>query len=234
MSRFAIISAALVAGAVHAQEEPLVFTPPPGCVGDLTIQQRSCEVMHIYNCAADAAGERWNIIFDEYGPRYMGKVDRETQWLESYDLFPTQRYVLIQPSDDPLNLTELMEAGTDSYDFQQRGRDEVQRFVGYDRIVSESVVIDGETLLQTEFSMRRESTKEGDFSMTGTEYIVPRLRHFISGTYRMNRDGAIEEWDLSPIDFIYPGEPGFFATTPLYECEPTLARYASPTKGTDQ
>ncbi|MEL6464936.1 MAG: hypothetical protein AAFQ58_08195 [Pseudomonadota bacterium] len=236
MRGLAIIAAVMCAGAVHvhAQDDPLVFTPPAGCVGDLTIQGRSCEVTHIYNCAADTAGERWSITFDAFGPRYIGKVDRETQWLESYDLFPTKRYVLVQPADDPASLTELMETGVDSFDFQQRGPDEVQRFVGFDRIVSDSVVIDGETLLQTEFSVRRESTKDGDFTVTGTEYIIPRLRHFLSGSYRIDRDGTTTELELTPIDFIYSGEPGFFATTPLYECEPTLARYASPTKGTDK
>ena len=217
-----------------AQQDASRFYPPAGCTEILTIQSRGCEVTHLYTCEADADGEQWGITFDVDGPSNLGKIDYETQWVESYEMFPMRRFVLVEPPADPANMTELLETGVDSLDFQQRGPDGLNRYVGFDRVLPGEVVIDGETLLKTQFSMRSELANGTVFELEGNEYIIPRLRRFISGNYtRTDTDEPIS-WDNSPIDFVYPGEPGFFTKTPLYECEPTLARFASPKKGTDQ
>ena len=168
------------------------------------------------------------------GPIFLSKIDSETQWLESYDLFPTRREVLVQPAPDPASLTELLETGTDSYDFVQRSEDGPTRVVGFDRLTGDEVVIDGEPLLVTEFQARHETTSGTILELTGNEYVSVRHRRFLGGTYSGTGPNGSFESDGSPVDFIYPGEPGFFTKTPLYDCESSLARYVPTVKGYDQ
>lgn len=228
-----ILCAAVAAGSAHAQD-PNRFYPPDGCTAQLTVQSRSCGLSNIYTCEADAPGDSWRVEFDVDGPIFISKIDYETQWLESYDLFPTRREVLIQPADDPASLTELLETGIDAYDFVQRGESGPVRVVGFDRLTGEEVVIDGEPLLVTEFDARHETTDGIVLEVTGNEYVSVRHRRFIAGTYKGKGVNGSFEDDKSPIDFIYPGEPGFFSKTPLYDCEASLARYVPTVKGYDQ
>lgn len=232
--RYALsLCAVLMAGPVAAQD-PTLFYPPDGCTAELTVQSRSCSLSNIYTCEADQPGENWRVEFDVDGPFFISKIDYETQWLESYDLFPTSREVLVQPADDPASLTELLETGTDAYDFVQRGEAGPVRVVGFDRLTGEEVVIDGEPLLVTEFTARHETTDGVMLEVTGSEYVSVRHRRFIAGTYKGEGANGAYEIDKTPVDFIYPGEPGFFSKTPLYDCEASLARYVPTAKGYDQ
>jgi hypothetical protein len=210
------------------------FYPPEGCTGVVTVQTRGCVVNNIYTCEADQPGDSWRMMFNQDGPVFLSKIDRETQWLESYDLFPTRREVLRQPAPDPASLTELLETGIDTFDFTQTSEQRVTRIVGFDRLTGEDVVIDGEPLLGTEFSVRYEDSLGGNLKVTGREFVSVRHRRFISGVSTLNSGGEVEERDRTPIDFIYPGEPGFFSKTPEYECEASLARYVPIMKGSDQ
>jgi len=238
--RVITLALALMPTAVAAQDGSRYY-PPAGCTGTLTVQSRSCIVSHIYTCAADNPGESWRIQFDVDGPNFLSKIDAETQWLESYELFPTRREVLQQPAPDPASLSELLATGTDSYDFTQRSDGRPVRVVGFDRLTGDDVVIDGEPLLGTEFSARYEDTTGTYLEVSGREFVSVAHQRFISGTVTQTwlRDGASREWDRTPIDFIYPGEPGFFSKTPLYDCEASLASYRLPhrhstVKGYDQ
>jgi len=227
------LCAGVLAAPAFAQDA-LRFYPPVGCTPELTIQSRSCSVSNIYTCAADPPGDSWRIEFDVNGPIFLSRIDSETQWLESYDMFPMRREVLVQPAPDPASLTELLETGTDSYDFVQRGENGPVRVVGYDRLTGDEVVIDGEPLLVTEFNARHETTDGVVLELSGNEYVSVRHRRFIAGTYSGTGVNGSFETDGSPVDFVYPGEPGFFTKTPLYDCEASLARYAPIAKGYDQ
>ncbi|WP_299728088.1 hypothetical protein [uncultured Tateyamaria sp.] len=231
--RLLVILCAVLATPAVAQDGSR-FYPPEGCTPELTVQSRGCSVSNIYICSVDQPGENWRIEFDVDGPTFLSKIDSETQWLESYDLFPTYREVLVQPATDPASLTELLETGTDSYDFTQHGDSGPVRVVGYDRLTGEEVVIDGEPLLVTEFSARHETTDGVVLEITGNEYVSVRHRRFISGTYSGTGINGTFENDGTPVDFIYPGEPGFFTKTPLYDCESSLARFVPTLKGYDQ
>ncbi|WP_299684339.1 hypothetical protein [uncultured Tateyamaria sp.] len=212
------------------------FIPPVGCEGVVTVQSRGCELDNIYVCTADTPGDSWRVSFHEDGPKFIGRIDAETQWMESIDLFPTRREVIELPAADPASLSELLETGTDAFDFNMRGPGgEVTRVVGFDQLTGEEVVIDGEALLRTAFSARYESTTSGTTTITGNEYVSPALGRFLSGSYRhTSADGAVTEWANDPVDFIFPGEPGFFSKTPLYECEASLARFTPSHEGADQ
>lgn len=229
-----VLSAILISPMVLHAQEATRFFPPVGCTEVLTVQTRGCEVDHIYTCANDAPGDSWRVTFHVDGPVFMSKIDAETQWLESYDLQPYQRDVLVQPAPDPASFSELLETGTDTFDFTQRSPGGFKRVVGFDSLTGEEVVIDGEALLKTEFSARYESVSGPYLSVTGNEYVSTKFGRFFSGTYARVIDGQTDEWDNSPVDFIYPGEPGFFEKTPLYDCDVSLARYIPRLKGSDQ
>ncbi|MEM6371425.1 MAG: hypothetical protein AAF727_01405 [Pseudomonadota bacterium] len=231
--RAVILLGAVLAAPVSAQDADR-FYPPEGCTAQLTVQSRSCSVSNIYTCAADQPGDSWRVEFDVDGPIFMSKIDSETQWLESYDLFPTRREVLVQPAADPASLSELLETGTDSYDFVQRSDTGPVRVVGFDQLTGEEVVIDGEPLLVTQFSARHETSDGVVLEVSGNEYVSVRHRRFIAGTYKGKGVNGTFESDSSPVDFIYPGEPGFFSKTPQYDCESSLARYVPTVKGYDQ
>ena len=86
-------------------------------------------------------------------------------------------------------------------------------------------VIDGVTLLNTEFQGR---TLDGD----GNEVEAGSGRQFVSEDLRLFFFG--EAWDdatpsdvidMSPLEFIFPGEAGFFSDTPKYECNQTEASF---------
>lgn len=227
-----MISLMLACGSAMAQS-PNRFYPPEGCTGTLTVQSRSCQVDNIWTCDANP-GHSWRMEFQADGPSFMARIDSETQWVESYDLFPMRRRELIQPSDDPASLSELLETGIDSYDFTMRTPTGPVRVVGFDRLTGEEVVIDDEPLLVTEFNARHETTSGTVLELSGHEYVSLRHRRFIAGTYEGTSDGTAFEIDQSPVDFIYPDEPGFFTKTPLYDCEASLARFVPSEKGYDQ
>ncbi len=228
------VAAFLCAPTLLSAQDPARFYPPVGCTEVLTIQMRGCEVDHIYTCSNDNPGESWRVNFRVDGPIFISKIDAETQWLESYDLFPTSRDVLIQPATDPASLSELLSTGTDTYDFTQRGPDGITRVVGFDTLTGEEVVIDGEPLLRTEFSARFEGVSGPYMTLRGNEYVSRKHGRFISGSYARTVDGQTDEWDNSPVDFIYPGEPGFFEKKPLYDCDVSLTRFVPRLEGSDQ
>ncbi|WP_223426827.1 hypothetical protein [Tateyamaria pelophila] len=229
-----IAGCALMPVRVAAQGDDSRYYPPDGCVGVVTTQNRDCLVNNIYTCEADQPGSSWRLMFDRDGPVFLSKIDFETQWLESYDLFPTRQDALRQPADDPASLSELLATGIDTYDFIIAGTQGVTRVVGFDRLTGDDVVIDGEPLLGTEFSARHESTMGRDLQVQGREFVSVKHRRFFPGVTTISQGDDTEEHDRTPIEFIYPGEPGFFTTTPLYECEASLARFVPITKGSDQ
>lgn len=208
--------AAMLALPAYAQQDGSRFYPPEGCTAQLTIQSRSCQLDNIWTCAANP-GDSWRMEFQVDGPTFLARIDDETQWVESFNLFPTRRRELVLPADDPANLTELLETGIDSYDFTMRTPSGPIRVVGFDRLTGESVVIDDEPLLVTEFNARHETTSGTVLEITGNEYVSVRHRRFIAGTYQGTSQGTAFEEDVTPVDFIYPGEPGFFSKTPLYD-----------------
>ena len=233
MRRILALCAVLATAPALARTDGSRFYPPEGCTATLTIQSRGCRVDNIWTCEA-SPGHSWRMEFQADGPIFMSRIDYETQWIESYHLFPTRRRELVQPSDDPASLTELLDTGIDTYDFTMRTPTGPVRIVGYDRLTGERVVIDDEPLLVTEFKARHETASGTVLDIEGNEYVSVRHRRFIAGTYSgTGESGAFEE-DQTPVDFIYPGEPGFFTKTPLYDCDASLARYVPTVKGSDQ
>lgn len=198
----------------------VAFEPPAGCEGKLTVQSRNCALENIYTCTQDAPGEQWLASFDAVGMTRLMRVDSEFQWLETWYTNPPLGRRIMQPAPDPESVTELLATGEDHFDFSVvMSNGGVMRIQGFDRLTGDEVVIDGETLLRTEYAFS-ESDAEGGFHAVqeGRQYISPTHRLFFFGTAWDPAEGPESAVHADPVEFIYPGEPGFFASKPIYGC----------------
>lgn len=222
------ISAAVLIACLAAPALAQEFTPPQGCTPVLTVQSRSCLVIHTWTCAADAPGAQWMALFTDRGPYNIRKVDAEFQWLETYFAAPPATETMQVPAPDPASISVLLAEDLDTYDFtvsNDRGTPD-ERITGFDSLTGESVVIDGETLLRTEFSYEV-TLPDGtvQYSGGGAQFLSERHRLFLLG---LSWETATPDQitDASPVEFIYPGEPGFFSTRPQYDCGAVLSKAA--------
>ena len=202
------------------------FEAPGGCEPKLTIQSRNCLMTNIWTCDGDAPGEQWMALFDENGPRRVRKVDADFQWLETFRFDPIRTQKMDVPADDPGDLTELFTTMNDTYDFIVRDEQGVGlRYVGYDKLTGEETVIDGEVLKNTEyaFDVLDENGRVLD-QREGRQFVSERHRIFTFGL-SWDRDTPDAIRDSSPVEFVYPGEPGFFPNRPIYECGALMSSY---------
>lgn len=207
------------------------FVPPEGCQTFMTVQARQCRVSNHYKCSADAAGDQWRADFDQQGPFFLSRINAEAEWVESFDLgeVPVRQTLDPQPSD-PASFSELLTSQIDTFAFgltHEPG--EQTKVTGFDRLTGNSVMIDGIRLQETEFEFT-ETDLAGSIlrQSRGREYIHPEWRMFFAGPSEWNGgDGEFLPMDGSPVQFIFPGEPGFAATEPLFDCDP-LMTWAEP------
>ena len=213
MKPMIILAALVMAAPAMAQQS---FAAPEGCDAVLTVQNKGCVMTNVWQCAADDPGDQWIALITQGGVFSIQKVDAEFQWVEAYKMTGNER--LITPAQDPASLTELFDTQIDTWDFTLETEEGTQRNVGYDLLTGETTEIDGEVLLNTEFQGR---TIDGD----GNEIDASSGRQFVSETHRLfffgeawPQDNPEQVTDMSPVEFIYPGESGFFADRPKYEC----------------
>lgn len=224
MIRVAFIFA-LLGAPVFAQ----TFQPPQGCTGTLTVQYRACIVSNVWTCAGDAEGNQWIAVFSQMGPFQVRKVDREFQWLETYYAMPPRTEKMVLPAPDPESLTVLFGEGYDTYDFTTVPSINAapERYVGYDRLTGQTTVIDGEPLLNTEYAYDQIDPQGNIISSNaGRQYVSERHRLFFFGT-SWSTDAPDEQFDASPVEFIYPGEAGFFTGQPKYGCGTIMSSYGA-------
>ena len=215
----ATAAAALLAGPALAQSEALPL--PPDCAGFLTVQSKGCMVTNYFRCETDPEGVQRYVTYFEDRLSGASVVDEEFQWLESYG---AEREEILGETPDPASLTELFAEGEDTYEFelieQTRGGEQRYRVTGVDRLEGGEVEIDGEPLSRTVFAMKRINDETGEevVSVTGGQFASEYRRLFFGGTERVEIGGRVIEVDHSPVEFIEPGEAGFFTTEPIYGC----------------
>jgi hypothetical protein len=207
-----------LAGPVAAQDR---IDLPEGCDAYVTVQMKSCAVSHHYTCAADPDGHQRRVDLVEDGIVYAGRIDAETQWIESFFPWTGEYETLVPDPTDPASFTDLLGSGTDSYDFETRSDPGgVSRYVGSDSLTGDRVVIDGVELLRTEYSIRQfDENGTLVWRATGSEFVSEEWRVFLSGTGAAwtPEDGEYEV-DDSPVEFVFPGEPGFLSAEPKFGC----------------
>jgi len=198
------------------------FEPPAGCATFLTVQMKSCEVAVLWRCDAQS-GIVWQGSYDGDGPLSVTVYDREFQWLDSYYAFDGVREKLADPGPDPISMSDLLAKGVDTFRFTLTSDDGATRKTlyvkGRDRLTGRKTKIDGMTLLDVDSSLTiRGADGKVSYATSGRQYVAPDMRLFLLGKEKVTQDGETVEYDNTPVDFIFPGEPGFNATKPLYEC----------------
>ncbi len=201
---------------------------PQGCEAFMTVQSKACRVSHYYRCSADAPGDQWRVDLDQEGPFFYSRIDYEAQWVESFD--PTRQTLDPAPAD-PASFTELLSEGIDTWSFSLSKDDGTgSRAEGYDRLTGRTMVIDGVTLSETEVEFS-EYDRAGNLlrQSRGNEFLHPDWRLFFAGPGETDLgDGIWRPIDGSPVEFIFPGDNGFLARQPKYDCDALTAEAARP------
>ena len=209
------------------------FTPPEGCTAFMTVQSKGCRVSNHYTCEADPAGDQWRADYDQEGVYFLSRIDSEAQWVESIEIDPPSRQTLDANPADPASFSDLLATGNDSYIFGlSKDTGDRTRVRGADRLTGKQVVIDGITLQETEFNFTETDTSGNVLRRSrGNEYIHPEWRLFFSGPSQWDGgDGTYLPIDGSPVQFIFPGEPGFASTQPLFDCDAVMSSLPFPPK----
>lgn len=219
---FALICLALPA---HAQEGPATFSLPAGCDAYLTVQSENCEVEHHFTCSADPTGHQRRVSLDEQGMNYLGMIDAEAQWVDSYYPLSNFREVLQPSPSDPASFSELMATKADQFDFFTFAEGYgATRYVGQDTLTGRTVEIDGVTLEETAYSIvAYGSAGQELYSAQGNEFISRDWRMFLSGTGAVTNETGTFEQSKRPVEFIFPGEVGFLSSRPKHGCGVALS-----------
>lgn len=201
------------------------FAAPAGCEVYATVQMRSCQVSQHYRCQGDAAGDQWAVYLDGEGPYYLSQIDRETRWLQSHDLI-TGESDRLAAETDPASFSTLIATGRDDYDFTtESSSGEVRRYTGHDELTGEAVTIDGVALERTRFDLTAwDAEGEMIWRRKGRQLISRDWRLFWADTEDFeNAFGDRENLVDTPVRFALPGEKGFLAADPVFDCDELMA-----------
>ncbi|WP_296426904.1 hypothetical protein [Yoonia sp.] len=217
--KYAIALICLAAPAA-AQDSPATFSLPAGCDAYLTVQTASCMVEHHFICAADPAGHQRRVSLDEQGMTYAGEIDAEAQWIASFHALSGHSERLSPNPAEPASLSDLIRDGVDPYDFETLS-DEIgtTHYVGQDTLTGRQITIDDVTLHETAYEITAfDPAGTVLWQSQGNEFISRDWRMFLSGTGTVTTPNGIFDKNDSPVEFIFPGEPGFLSTRPKHGC----------------
>jgi hypothetical protein len=217
--RLALALSVLAAPAV-AQDAPATFSLPAGCDAFLTVQTESCQVGHHFTCQGDPEGHQRRVTLDEQGMTYVGEIDDETQWISSFHVLSGHRERLESNPVEPASISDLIQTGVDDFDFRTLSNEiGTTRYVGQDTLTGREITIDGVTLAETTYDITAFDEAGNEiWSAQGREFISRNWRMFLSGTGTVTTPEGQYERSNKPVEFIYPGEPGFLSSSPKHGC----------------
>lgn len=215
-----VLVAAGIAPTLVAAQTAEVFSLPEGCEAWVTVQSKDCVVEHNFRCEGDPANIKQRVALDEEGMTYLGATDDESQWVRSFHPRSGHSEQLEPNPKDRASFTELLETGIDTYDFRTISPEiGVTRFVGQDTLTGRTVVIDGVELEETEYNITAYAEDGTEiWSSAGNEYIHREWRMFQAGPGTVTLPDETYEEDDSPVEYIFPGEPGFLSANPKHGC----------------
>lgn len=200
------------------------FRAPEGCETFLTVQSKQCAVTNLYRCDVAPDGTFWEALFSADGMESVVSYDRDYQWIEANYFWDNSREAFSPPAEDRISFDALTSDGVDTFRFVMRrtapGESRNITVVGADILTDKMVEIDGTALrlVQTQIQILA-ADGSVEYDARGVQYVDMERRLFFAGTEEvLETTGDVSVYDGSPVDFIHPGEPGFGATVPLYEC----------------
>lgn len=228
MLRSTALALICLAGPVAAQETQ-TFSLPQGCTAYATVQMLSCTVSHLFTCTGDPAGYQRRVDLDQNGLVYAGTIDAETQWISSYHPRDGIEDSLDPGAADPASLTTLLATNVDTYDFTTTSPQVgTVRYVGEDRLIGK-VVIDGVTLDRTQFHITATGADGAElWRSEGNEFVNVEWRSFLAGVSKVTTPTDSYTTDDTPMQFIFPGQPGFLSSQPKFGCGAVMSSYIAP------
>ncbi|MCH2076742.1 MAG: hypothetical protein MK180_07615 [Rhodobacteraceae bacterium] len=228
ITRCIVMMALGLSGAVQAQitapDEVERFGLPEGCTGFVTVQYKLCQVTHHYTCEGDPEGIQHRVDLDDDGPFFVSTIDSEAQWIESLDVRSNILDTLDPAPENPASFTDLARKGRDDFNFSTTSEvGETIIYQGRDLLTGETVIIDDVPLLRTD-TYARATRPDGTlvWESRGNEYIHLDWRLFLAGqSVTRTPDGSFQDED-EPVEFHFPGDPGFLALEPEYNCRALL------------
>ncbi len=209
--------AGLSATAVFADYDVI----PAGCSPILTVQTATCMVSTNWTCGND---QPWGVAsFDADGllsiVRHTAQgapIDAEYTWDNSYDL------VVGEPKD-PYALAMMMLNGRESYDLQISHTDETgtrsQSLTGTDIFTGGTLEISGHILREIETNVEYlEADGTLNYRATGTLHMLQDPLVLLNGRGVATDSQGEFDYDDTPFELIFPGQPGFGGITPKYGC----------------
>lgn len=198
------------------------FKPPQGCRLEVTVQNRGCTVSQYYRCSNDPRGDQRSAIFDQDGLTHLSRIDAETRWIESSDPETGLTDRLVEEAEDHASFRTLLETGEDDFDFWTlSSTGERLHHVGRDELTGQSAIVDGIELEKTRFELvTTDAGGEVLITREGQQFINRAMGRFFGGIEtQQDWTGQNLETDDSPMLFSFPGEDGFGATTPQFDCD---------------
>lgn len=208
------------------------FAPPKGCETFLTVQSKECAVSNLYRCDVAPDGH-WEAVFSIDGLESLTAYDAKYQWLDAQYAWDTSRETFVAPAEDAIDIDALISEGVDTFRFTMRRKapDEARdiTIVGADILTERHKMIDGKLLriVTTDLQILSENGTV-EYQARGQQYLDEEARLFFLGPDQVfEPDGAVSDYDGSPVNFIEPGEKGFGATIPIHDC-PALEASFTP------
>jgi len=231
MIRAVPVLAALAAAPAAAQQ----WEPGQACEPFLTVQTAGCMVTNYWTCDGAPDGYIYSASHDADGRHIAGATDAGGNWVDTvFDGGWQER--LLHPVADPISHSNLVDSGVDAFDFTLLTNSSdpeiavgLTRVRGIDILTGERVTIDGEDLLETTY-LTTYAGPDGVVWATsrGTQYYSAGFRMVFSGNGAWIEKGDTDVRNLSPVDFLEPGDPGFGSITPAHGCDA-----AAPPKESD-
>lgn len=210
-----------------AQDTPEVFSLPAGCTAFLTVQSKDCSVDHHFTCEGDPDGHKQRVSLTERGLSYLGSTNFESQWVGSFHPLTGHSEQLSDVANAPASFSELIASGKNVFDFETNSAEiGTTRYVGQDELTGRGVIIDDVTLEETKYSITALAPDGTElWRAEGNEYISRDLRLFFAGSGTVTTPTDSYDKDDSPVEFIYPGEPGFLSANPKHGCGVLLSSF---------
>lgn len=214
-------AAALIVTAMPAvAQAPATFSLPAGCAAFVTVQNQSCEVEHHFTCTGDPDGIKRRVSLDEQGMTFVGQIDAEAQWIASFHVLAGITETLAPDPVDPASISGLLSTNLDTWDFRTLSAEVGEtRYIGQDRLTGRQVTIDGVTLDETAYQITAFDASGAEiWSSEGNEYVSRDWQMFLSGTSTVTTPDETFSLENAPVEFFFPGEPGFLSASPKHGC----------------
>ncbi|MCP5038449.1 MAG: hypothetical protein GY945_12725 [Rhodobacteraceae bacterium] len=215
------------------------FTLPEGCSAVLSTQTGFCGANLHWTCQDDPRGHVRKAYFDVDGLASILTFNAQSAIIDAQYMWDNSREVLIGEPLDTFSVDALQTNLTESYAWQLSRTDESGTrslsMTGTDTLTGDALRVGDHVLPEVATSFEYlEEDGSLNYRGEGTYYLMSDPILVISGSGQaMDPDGRFE-YDETPVELIFPGQPGFGDTTPRNNCDDAAVEQTPPEAPTDE